>query len=194
MCRKFVKALTRASRYKTLRPPARSNGLIDTDWASLKATARSRQLSSPHRIFRNLLFLQHEIVESTSHRPMNSTHDTPHHVVAYTSDARAVAGPSVPFASVLRPALHLDSIRTQGGPHAASIVTPAHSEPTGLSGTGLAPVPASYAKQAALLSAPLGSNVGIQLEPELEPIFPPAGGEGTDFHLEGDLEHYIYQF
>jgi hypothetical protein len=56
------------------------------------------------------------------------------------------------------------------------------------------PVPASYAKQAALLSAPLGSNVGIQLEPELEPIFPLEGDAGYDFHLEGDLEDYIYLF
>ncbi|KAJ7661189.1 hypothetical protein B0H17DRAFT_1144712 [Mycena rosella] len=67
-------------------------------------------------------------------------------------------------------------------------------EPTDLAGTGLEPVPASYAEQTALLSAPLGSNVGIQLEPELEPIFLPAGGAGYNFHLEGDLEDYIYLF
>ncbi|KAJ7899940.1 hypothetical protein B0H13DRAFT_1883567 [Mycena leptocephala] len=66
-------------------------------------------------------------------------------------------------------------------------------EPTDLAGTGLALIPASYAEQAALLSAPLGSNVRIQLDPELEPIFPPDGNAGFDFHLEGDL-HYIYLF
>ncbi|KAJ7850343.1 hypothetical protein B0H13DRAFT_2360774 [Mycena leptocephala] len=61
-------------------------------------------------------------------------------------------------------------------------------KPTDLAGTGLTPVPASYAEQAGFLSAPLQSSVGIQLEPELEPIFLP------DYNLEGELADYLYPF
>ncbi|KAJ7891064.1 hypothetical protein B0H13DRAFT_2340715 [Mycena leptocephala] len=67
-------------------------------------------------------------------------------------------------------------------------------KPTDLAGTGLAPVPASYAEQAEFLSAPFQSSVGIQLEPELEPIFPPDRGIAFDYHLEGELADYLYPF
>ncbi|KAJ7923825.1 hypothetical protein B0H13DRAFT_2316176 [Mycena leptocephala] len=67
-------------------------------------------------------------------------------------------------------------------------------KPTDLAGTGLAPVPASYAEQAEFLSAPLQSSVGIQLEPELEPIFPPDRGIAFDYNLEGELADYLYPF
>jgi hypothetical protein len=67
-------------------------------------------------------------------------------------------------------------------------------KPTDLADTGLAPVPASYAEQAEFLSAPLQSSVGIQLEPELEPIFPPDRGIAFDYHLEGELADYLYPF
>ncbi|KAJ6536494.1 hypothetical protein DFH09DRAFT_1091454 [Mycena vulgaris] len=52
-------------------------------------------------------------------------------------------------------------------------------------GPGLAPVPAAYAEQAAFLSAPMLSNLVVQLNPALEPSFPPgAGYENLDGNLE----------
>ncbi|KAJ6538701.1 hypothetical protein DFH09DRAFT_1090403 [Mycena vulgaris] len=52
-------------------------------------------------------------------------------------------------------------------------------------GPGLAPVPAAYAEQAAFLSAPMLSNLVVQLNPALEPPFPPSAGYEN---LDGNLE------
>ncbi|KAJ6603377.1 hypothetical protein DFH09DRAFT_1068541 [Mycena vulgaris] len=56
---------------------------------------------------------------------------------------------------------------------------------------GLAPVPAAYAEQAAFLSAPMLSNFVVQLDPALEPSFPPGAGYEN---LDGNLEDYMYPF
>ncbi|KAJ7451881.1 hypothetical protein FB451DRAFT_1185935 [Mycena latifolia] len=84
---------------------------------------------------------------------------------------------------------HPDENELAGLPEDASCDVP---EPSDLAGMGLAPVPATYAEQAVFLSAPMASDVGIQLEPDLEPILPPAAS--YDFFLEGNLDDYMYPF
>ncbi|KAJ6572699.1 hypothetical protein DFH09DRAFT_1312480 [Mycena vulgaris] len=58
-------------------------------------------------------------------------------------------------------------------------------------GHGLAPIPAAYTEQAAFLAAPMLSNFGFQLDPALEPSFPPGAGYEN---LDGNLEDYMYPF
>ncbi|KAJ6513998.1 hypothetical protein DFH09DRAFT_1374151 [Mycena vulgaris] len=58
-------------------------------------------------------------------------------------------------------------------------------------GHGLAPITAAYTEQAAFLAAPMLSNFGFQLDPALEPSFPPGAGYEN---LDGNLEDYTYPF
>ncbi|KAJ6555602.1 hypothetical protein DFH09DRAFT_1280356 [Mycena vulgaris] len=78
---------------------------------------------------------------------------------------------------------HQEDEKTRGK---EKVKAPDENEPAGLyedipdssdeAGHGLAPIPAAYTEQAAFLAAPMLSNFGFQLDPALEPSFPPGAG------------------